>query len=152
MTKRGQAGVVTADLLVANTWTEVPTMSTLSAFPTTDPRGVKAVLIAADAGQWLKCRTANGAKYYGIRSSDDADVIYFVTRTSCSCFDGQRRECKHQLAVQLHCERIAAERATEDVFARFEQDDRPLPTPDLSRILGRPRRGVIPAAEIVRED
>jgi len=107
--------------------------------PSTDPRGPKAVAIAADAGQWLKIRTANGAKYYGIRSSRHSDEIYFVTRTSCTCYDGQRRECKHQLAVQLHCDLVA-------------ERDRPLPTPDLSRILGRPRRGVIPAAEIVRED
>ena len=59
------------------------------------------------------------------------------------------------LAVRLHCELVAEQSApapVEDVFARFEQDDRPLPTPELSRILGRPRRGVIPAAEIERED
>jgi len=60
----------------------------------------------------------------------------------------------HMLAVRLHCELVAeqAQPKVDDVFTRFEQDDRPLPTPDLSRILGRPRRGVIPASQIERED
>lgn len=48
-----------------------------------DPRGAKAVALATDAGQWLKCRTRDGRKAYGIRSSRDADHVYFVTRTSC---------------------------------------------------------------------
>jgi len=55
----------------------------------------------------------------------------------------------------LHCQLVAEQEAAakyDDIFTRFEQDDRPLPTPDLSRILGRPRRGVIPAALIERED
>ena len=123
--------------------------------PSTDPRGAKAVAIATDASQWLKCRDRAGRKFYGIRSSRDATHVYFVTRHSCTCYDARRRECKHQLAVQLHCD-LAAEQAAskkyDDIFSRFEQDDRPLPTPELSRILGRPRRGVIPAAEIERED
>lgn len=75
--------------------------------PESDPRGPKAVAIATDAGQWLKVRTRDGRKAYGIRSSQDSNQIYFVTRTSCTCFDGQRRTCKHQIAVQLHCELMA---------------------------------------------
>jgi hypothetical protein len=123
--------------------------------PETDPRGAKAVAIATNAGQWLKCRTRDGRKAYGIRSSADSEQVYFVTRTSCTCYDGQRRTCKHMLAVQLHCQLVAEQEAAakyDDIFTRFEQGDRPLPTPDLSRILGRPRRGVIPAALIERED
>jgi hypothetical protein len=113
------------------------------------------VAIATDAGQWLKCRTRDGRKAYGIRSSRDANTVYFTTRTSCTCYDAQRHDCKHILAVRLHCELVAEQQASAkvaDIFARFEQDDRPLPTPELSRILGRPRRGVIPAAQIERED
>ena len=102
------------------------TMSTTITLPSTDPRGPKAVAIATDAGQWLRCRTRDGHKVYGIRSSRDANHVYFVTRTSCTCYDGQRRECKHQLAVQLHCELVAEQR--------------------------RPSHGVIPAALIERED
>ena len=156
MTRKEQASTVNADLLEVNTWSQQEsTVTTLTAFPTTDARGLKAVAIAADAGQWILIRTHDGRKYYGIRSSANRDEVYFVNRTSCTCYDSQSRTCKHMLAVQMHCERLAAEQATEpdeDVFARFEQDDRPLPTPDLSRILGRPRRGVIPAAQIERED
>jgi len=106
-------------------------MSTIL-LPASDPRGAKAVEIATDAGQWLRCRTKDGRKVYGIRSSANHDEVYFVTRHSCTCYDGQRRTCKHQLAVQLHCELAAEQQAPrEDIFARFEQDDRPLPTPDL---------------------
>jgi SWIM zinc finger len=72
-----------------------------------DPRTIKALEIAASAGQWLKCRTADGRKAYGIRSRRDADHIYFVTRSHCDCQDFQRRQqaCKHILAVELHCAR-----------------------------------------------
>jgi hypothetical protein len=152
MTRREQASVRTADLLVVNTLDErAATMSTIL-LPASDPRGAKAVEIATDAGQWLRCRTKDGRKAYGIRSSANHDEVYFVTRHSCTCYDGQRRTCKHQLAVQLHCELVAEQAPVEDIFTRFEQDDRTLPTPDLSRILGKPRRGVIPASQIVRED
>ena len=78
--------------------------------PATDPRGAKAVAIATDAGQWLKCRTRDGAKYYGIRSSRDANIVYFTTRRTCTCFDSRRHVCKHQLAVRLHCELVAEQR------------------------------------------
>jgi len=109
--------------------------------PETDPRGAKAVAIATDAGQWLKCRTRDGRKAYGIRSSRDANQVHLVTRTSCTCYDGQRRTCKHMLAVQLHCE-LVAEQAPKVSASSLE----------LARILGRPQRGVIPAALIERED
>jgi hypothetical protein len=74
--------------------------------PETDPRGPKAVAIATDAGQWLKCRTRDGSsqKAYGIKASKaGSNHYYLTTRTSCTCYDAQRHECKHQLAVQLHC-------------------------------------------------
>src|SRR5262252_8287582 len=128
--------------------------------PATDPRAAKAVSLASDAGQWIRCRDRrSGAKSYAIRSSH-GDVHYLVTRSSCTCkaFEyGRGRDCYHVLSVQLHCERVEdSNRASclrpEDIFARFEQDDRPLPTPDLTRILGKPRRGTRPARLIMRED
>jgi hypothetical protein len=139
--QREQASVVTTDLLEANTWrNQASTMNML----TTDPRGPKAVAIATEAGQWLKCRTADGRKAYGIRSSRDSNEVYFVTRTSCTCYDGQRHECKHQLAVQLHCELVAEQDA-----ARFAPKPVTANSPELARILGKPRKGFEP---IVRED
>jgi hypothetical protein len=81
----------------------------------TDPRGPKAVAIATDAGQWLKCRTRDGRKAYGIRSSRNASHVYLVTRTSCTCYDSRRHDCKHMLAVQLHCELKAEQEARESV-------------------------------------
>jgi hypothetical protein len=88
-----------------------------------DPRGAKAVAIATDAGQWLKCRTRNGRKAYGIRSIRDASHVYFVTRTHCTCPDAIRHTCKHQLAVQLHCALVEEQRTAtkyEVIFKRFE--------------------------------
>jgi hypothetical protein len=65
--------------------------------------------IADQAGQWLKCRTHEGRKAYGIRSSRDPHHVYFVTQASCDCFDAQRHVCKHQVAVQIHCARVAGQ-------------------------------------------
>ena len=127
-------------------------MSTIL-LPETDPRGSKAVAIAADSGQWLKCRTADGRKAYGVPSSQPGRY-YLVTRTSCDCYDARRHECKHMLAVRLHCELVAEQRQVanaekyDDIFKRFDYDE----DRAMSRILGRPRRGVIPAAAIERED
>ena len=124
--------------------------------PATDPRGAKAVAIATDAGQWLKCRTKDGRKAYGIKASS-GDHYYFVTRTSCTCYDGQRRTCKHQLAVQLHCDLVAEQEKQAAAAAKYDAifGERPLTReahPELSRILGKPQRGVIPAHLIERED
>jgi len=105
--------------------------------PASDPRGAKAVAIATDAGQWLKVRTHDGRKAYGIRSSADSNEVYFTTRTSCTCYDARRHDCKHMLAVRLHCDLVAEQSEKtaakyDDIFKRFE-DDAPL-----SRILGKP--------------
>jgi hypothetical protein len=64
---------------------------------------------------------------------------------TCTCYDARERhhECKHMLAVRLHCELVAEQQ---------------LPKADLSRILGGSapctpqQRGVIPASQIERED
>lgn len=102
MTKREQASASDADLLEVNTLDKRASTMTTVLVSATDPRGSKAVAIATDAGQWLKCRTRDGRKAYGIRSSADGDQVYLTTRTSCTCYDAQRHECKHMLAVRLH--------------------------------------------------
>jgi predicted nucleic acid-binding Zn finger protein len=74
----------------------------------TDPRGPRAVALAADAGQWAKVRTRDGRKLYGIRSSDGSHY-YLVNRHSCTCPDflhGRGRDCKHVLAVVLWCQLV----------------------------------------------
>jgi hypothetical protein len=128
----------------------------------TDPRGPKAVALATDAGQWLHCRDNYGRKIYGIRSSRDANHVYFVTRTSCTCYDARRHECKHMLAVRLHCELMAEQAARESVgtdsVAHLDQTFAAVRA-GLGRILNpkpaawvRQQHGVIPAAQIERED
>jgi predicted nucleic acid-binding Zn finger protein len=94
-----------------------------------DPRGPKAVALATDAGQWIKCRDRNGREAYGIRSSR-GDQHYLVTGDTCTCPDFAHRDgrpCKHVLAVQLHCElvqeqqRLAARaKLYDDIFKHFE--------------------------------
>jgi hypothetical protein len=131
----------------------------------TDPRGPKAVALATDAGQWLKCHTKDGRKAYGILSSKGDGHYYLVTRTSCTCYDARRHDCKHLLAVQLHCELMAEQEARESVgadnVAHLDQTLAAVRTAaaDLGRILNpkpaawaRQQRGVIPAALIERED
>jgi hypothetical protein len=98
-----------------------------------DARTQRALLIAADAGQWMKCRTRDGRKAYGIRSSADAHEVYFVTRTSCTCHDARRHDCKHMRAVQIHCSLVAGQPTITGAGAPI-------------------RHGVIPAALIERED
>ena len=44
----------------------------------TDPRSLKAVEIAAAAGQWAKCRTRDGHKFYAVPSQHDANVRYLA--------------------------------------------------------------------------
>jgi hypothetical protein len=75
-----------------------------------DSRSIKAIGIASQAGQWLRCRSKDGRKAFGIRSSRDANYVYFVTQTSCTCPDSrwQNRTCKHVNAVRLYCTLVQA--------------------------------------------
>jgi len=78
-----------------------------------DSRAEKAFQIAADAGQWLRCRTRDGRKFFGIPSQANPNRRYFVTRSACTCPDAARApmlQCKHQLAVRLHCAAVRARR------------------------------------------
>jgi hypothetical protein len=104
----------------------------------TDPRAAKAVALATDSGQWLKCRAPDGRTAYGVPSSQPGRY-YLTTRSSCDCYDARRHECKHQLAVRLHCALVAEQRQAanaekyDDIFTRFDDDPAPL-----ARILGGP--------------
>lgn len=89
-----------------------------------DPRGPKAVALATDAGQWLRCRDTYGRKIYGVPSSEPGRY-YLTGRSFCTCPARMHRpgeDCKHMLAVQLHCEYVAERKAPtyDDIFARFE--------------------------------
>lgn len=74
---------------------------------TSDSRFAKAVALADQAAGWAKCRTRDGRKAYGVPSSKGNGRFYLVTQTSCDCFDAQRHICKHSIAVQIHCARVA---------------------------------------------
>jgi uncharacterized Zn finger protein len=84
-----------------------------------DPRSLKAVAIAAETGQWAKCRTRDGQKLYAVPSQQDASVRYLADTRSCTCPDFQRRQqaCKHVLAIRLHCAlvQVHAQRRREEV-------------------------------------
>lgn len=82
----------------------------------TDPRTQRALLIAADAGQWMRCHTPGGEVAYGIPSAKIDSRYYLVTAHSCDCEDFKRHGlrpgriqetgghvyCKHIRAVQLY--------------------------------------------------
>jgi hypothetical protein len=74
---------------------------------TSNSRFPKAVAIADQAGQWIKCRAKDGRKAYGVPSSKGDGRFYLVTQTTCDCYDAQRHICKHSIAVQIHCARVA---------------------------------------------
>src|SRR5437667_12260156 len=81
-----------------------------------DARTARALAIAADAGQWVKCRSADGELAYGIPSQRTPGRYYLVTASSCTCEDFKRNglrsgrvyetglhtHCKHVRAVQIH--------------------------------------------------
>lgn len=90
-----------------------------------DPRSIKAVEIAAGAAQWLKCRTRDGHKAFGVPSQCTPGHYYLVDCQSCTCQDFQRNglsharrgqtgvhlPCKHVLAVRLHRELAKAQQS-----------------------------------------
>ena len=82
-----------------------------------EQQSLRAVEIASGAGQWLKCRTADGAKRYGIPSQSMVGLYYLADTRSCTCPDFQRRggPCKHSVAVRLHVARIRAGHAQREV-------------------------------------
>ena len=78
-----------------------------------DFRSFKAAEIAATAGQWLKCRTADGSKRYGVPSQSVAGLYYLADTRFCACPDFQRRggPCKHVLAVRTWVAQVRASQA-----------------------------------------
>jgi hypothetical protein len=92
---------------------------------TVDPRDERARGIAADAGQWIKARFADGRKAYGVPSQSQANVYYLTDGRSCTCPDYQKRQqpCKHARAVKLHCARVKA-----------QQQPRPAVDPETARL------------------
>jgi hypothetical protein len=120
-------------------------------WPGSTPRVPRRSPLPLTRGKWLKCHTHDGRKAYGIPSSCGDGRYYLVTRTSCDCFDAQHHECKHILAVRLHCELVAEQQAAGtaddqaaeagyreslehpetvvevfDIFPRFDDDPKPL--------------------------
>jgi SWIM zinc finger len=96
-----------------------------------DARSIKAIEIAAGAGQWLKCRTSDGRKAYGVPSQRHLAHFHLVDCTSCTCPDFQRRQeaCKHVLAVRLHCELVKATQPPARTATRDRRHLRLLPMP-----------------------
>jgi hypothetical protein len=78
-----------------------------------DLRSVKAVSIASQAGQWLKVRSSDGRKAYGVPSECTAGRYYLTTCETCDCQDARRGHfCKHRQAVRLFVTLTQASRTT----------------------------------------
>src|SRR5690242_18015330 len=81
----------------------MPGMTTLT-LTSSDPRHQRAILLAADSGQWLRPdRLIAGRRVVGIPSSRDRARYWFTDGVTCQCPDFQRRgqACKHIIAAKL---------------------------------------------------
>jgi len=83
-----------------------------------DPRSIRAIEIAAEAGRWRRWHTVEGDEAFGVPSQTHAGRYYEVTRSRCDCPDfvhadvnaaDDHRVCKHILAVRLYCELVRAQ-------------------------------------------
>jgi hypothetical protein len=69
-----------------------------------EQRHAKAILIAADAGQWLRPdRLIDGHRAVGIPSQTKRGLYHWTDGLTCSCYDFRRRQlpCKHVIACKL---------------------------------------------------
>jgi uncharacterized Zn finger protein len=85
-----------------------------------DPRSLKAVQIAAEAGQWAKCHRRDGSKVYAVPSQSAPGVYHLADFHTCTCPDFQRRQhaCKHVLAIRLYCALVQVQARREEVVAQ----------------------------------
>ena len=81
-----------------------------------DPRSIRAIEIAANAGHWRVTRDRDGHERFRIPSQSDPGRLYLVTSSSCTCADylhavedEDDHLCKHILAVRLYCELVRAQ-------------------------------------------
>jgi predicted nucleic acid-binding Zn finger protein len=109
-------------------------MTTLPAI-ITDPRTTKALEIASDAGQFVRCRTADGELVWGVPSQSRDLVRYLVTETTCECedfrrnglrrgrigFHGSHFACKHVRALKILISAWNAQQTPEDPDLVLEQ-------------------------------
>src|ERR1043165_723390 len=82
-----------------------------------DPRSIRAIEIAANAGRWRVSSDAEGRQVFRVPSQSEPARLYLVTEHTCTCADFSRsaededaRACKHILAVRLYCELVKAQR------------------------------------------
>jgi hypothetical protein len=69
-----------------------------------EQRHTKAILIAADSGQWLRPdRLIDGRRTVGIPSQTKRGLYHWTDGVTCSCYDFRRRQlaCKHVIAYRL---------------------------------------------------
>lgn len=70
----------------------------------TDSRHAKAILLAADPGQWLRPEhLIAGRRAVGIPSQTRRGLYHWTDGITCSCYDFRRRQlpCKHVIAHRL---------------------------------------------------
>lgn len=99
-----------------------------------DPRTIRAIEIAAQARNWLRCRTGSGVEAFRVPSQSQPGLYYFVTAAGCTCPDFRNSQlallhsdedpaCKHVLAVRLHCELVRAQRNLKRAHLRLVSND-----------------------------
>jgi hypothetical protein len=80
-----------------------------------DPRSLRAIQLAAEMPQWLRCRTIDGELRFGIPSQRSPGLYHLASEHKCTCEDNRRNGlrrtrisddgehtlCKHVRAVRL---------------------------------------------------
>ena len=67
-----------------------------------DERTRRAIVLAAESGQWVRCTARDGRQLFGIPARK-AGLHYLVDAHSCTCRDFvyRRGPCKHITAVRI---------------------------------------------------
>ena len=77
-----------------------------------DPRTERAIEIATNAGQFVRCRTHHGEVLWGVPSQSREHVRYLVTENSCDCEDFRRNGLRHRRigfhGSHFHCKHVRA--------------------------------------------
>lgn len=123
---------------------------TILSLTSSNPRHQRAILLAADSGQWLRpSHLVAGHRAVGIPSQRVHGLYHWTDGHTCSCADYQRHQlpCKHVLAFRIDAiarpvqpqpasdtidglrhlleQRLTSTAATQryaDIFERFEEN------------------------------
>jgi hypothetical protein len=85
---------------------------------TPNPRADRARFVAAGANGWLKVRSKDGRKFYGVPSQSQPGRYFLTDTRTCDCPSYRwTGDCKHRQAVVLWVARVRAQQARQEATA-----------------------------------